>query len=450
MSQDEERGATESNGAKPAPDSDGDAPEQAPTSASGEQSGGGGDRGAPAGRPSRGPAWFAVLLALAALALAARPFWPPSVPGAPQRDGAAATAQVDALENLDALENRLASLRERLDRAEQSLRESLESVEQDLSEDLSMLEDRLEQRAAGAERRAEDAGRRAQGADQRFGAMQDSIDSLRARLDRLESRRNEAEGRVTGRLDELEQRLAERLERFDARLSRVGDERELAREAHAARLRLSEIDQLVSIGRHRLGLGDIEAARRAWQWALDQIESLDGSRYTALREAARADFERLRDYQPPARHEQVEALLSLAEGATAWPTQVMRTSAGDDGSPDQPQAGWRGRVGDVVSRLVRVESLDPKQPAIVDVARVRAELRARLVTAALALARGDDELVRMLLDDAVSDIEGAFATDDEDVAAALRTLRGMDTTPQRPPTLTATREQLNALLGNDE
>lgn len=384
----------------------------------------------PQRRGARGPAWLALLLALAALVLAARPFWPPSVPGAPQPDAS------EAAPDGRALAARLDELRQALDK----LREDMEAGDDSLRSAVSAVRQRIDERAAAAEQRA--------------AAIDKSIGSLRARLDRVESERNTIQGRMTGRLDELEQRTAERLERFEVRLSRIGDQREQAQEARALRLRLLEIDRLATIARHRLGLGDVEAARRAWQWALDEIQRLEGTRYAALRDAARADFQRLRDYRPPARHDQVERLLTLAEGVTGWPSAVAVAAADADGGDANggdagAAGGWRERVGDVFSRLVRVESVDPDRPGIADVARLRTEVRAQLVTAALALARWDQQLVELLVDESVRDIERAFDTGSANVAAALEALRGIETATAEPPALSATRERLDELLEDD-
>jgi uncharacterized protein HemX len=371
---------------------------------------------------------LALLLALAALVLAARPFWPPSVPGAPQPDASEATPDGRALAA------RLDEVRQAVD----GLREDMEAGDDSLRSAVSGVRERIDERAAAAEQRA--------------AAMDESIGSLRSRLDRLESERNTIQGRITGRLDELEQRTAERLERFEVRLSRIGDQREQAQEARAIRLRLLEIDRLVTIARHRVGLGDVAAARRAWQWALDELQRLEGTRYAALRDAAQTDFQRLRDYRPPDRHDQVERLLALADGVAGWPSAVAAADAdggdangGDAGAAD----GWRGRVGDVFSRLVRVESVDPDRPGIADVARLRTEVRAQLVTAALALARRDQELVELLVDESLRDIERAFDTGNADVAAALESLRGIDPATAEPPALSATRERLDELLEDD-
>jgi uncharacterized protein HemX len=279
---------------------------------------------------------------------------------------------------------------------------------------------------------------------------------VRQRLDRLESRLNEAEGRLTARVDDVEQRLAERLARFDSRLSRAGDERDRRQQARASRLQLIEVDRLVATARRRLDLGDIDAARRAWQWALDEIDSLQGSRYDALRDAARADFQRLRDYRPPSRQQQAQRLLQIADSVNGWPSNAVGAPpASEAGGETADEAGdetggWRSRIGGVFSRLVRVESVDPDRPGLAEVARLRTTVRARLETAALALARGDTELVRVLLDESMERIEHAFDGDAAEVAAALEALRAIEAERPEPPSLGATRQRLDALLETDE
>jgi uncharacterized protein HemX len=381
-------------------------------------------------RPASRTGWLALAVALAALGLATRPFWPPAWPGAPA-DRAPADSRLQALaKEVSTLDTAVADL----ETAVASARDAFAQRAQSLGERIDSLAGRTEERSRST------------------GAFDDRLQSLSRRLDRLETEQNSALGSLDGRLDEFERRLSERLQRFEVRLDELAQGSERGDRARETRMRLLTIDRLVSAALYRLRLGDIESARQLWQWVVDETEALDDARFGSLREAVNSDMQRLRDHQREGVREHVQRLLEMAEAVEGWPT-LIADGAGAQASPDDVDTdageaeGWQGRVADVFGRLVQVESIDPERPGLAEIARARSTVRARLETAALALARGDRSVASALTEAAADDLERAFDTDDGSVASALAWLRGLAlSAPADPPDLSATREQLQGLL----
>ena len=394
-----------------------------------------GEAGGADERPGRRPAsrtgWLALAVALAALILATRPLWPPAWPGAPADRAPAGSRLQELATEVSTLDTAVADL----ETAVGSARDAFSQRAQSLGERIDSLAGRTEERSRST------------------GAFEDRLQSLSRRLDRLETEQNSALGSLDGRLDEFERRLSERLQRFEVRLDELADGSERGDRARETRMRLLTIDRLVSAALYRLRLGDIESARQLWEWVVDETAALDDARFGALREAVNSDMQRLRDHRQAGVREPVRRLLEMADAVEGWPT-VIADGAGAQASPDDADAdsadsadGWQGRVADVFGRLVQVESIDPGRPGLAEIARARSAVRARLETAALALARGDRAVAAALTEAAADDLERAFDTDDGAVASALAWLRGLAlTAPADPPDLSATREQLQALL----
>jgi len=391
-----------------------------------------GEAGGADERPGRRPAsrtgWLALAVALAALILATRPLWPPAWPGAPADRAPADSRLQELATEVSTLDTAVADL----ETAVASARDAFSQRAQSLGERIDSLAGRTEERSRST------------------GAFDDRLQSLSRRLDRLETEQNSALGSLDGRLDEFERRLSERLQRFEVRLDELAEGSERGDRARETRMRLLTIDRLVSAALYRLRLGDIESARQLWEWVVDETAALDDARFGALREAVNSDMQRLRDHRQAGVREPVQRLLEMADAVEGWPT-VIADGAGAQASPDDADAdagdGWQGRVADVFGRLVQVESIDPGRPGLAEIARARSAVRARLETAALALARGDRVVAAALTEAAADDLQRAFDTDDGAVASALAWLRGLAlTAPPDPPDLSATREQLQGLL----
>jgi len=350
----------------------------------------------PARRGGRGVAWFALLLALAALALATMPFWAPSEePEAPANDP-----------RLDEFRAEIDALRQRLGEAEQS-----DPAVDELRQSLNARMDSLE---AGTE------------------SLRDSADQPDPALRRLESRIEQIAGDTNATVEALRARIAEAEGEIESRLAGFeqgldgleGDVRQTAARL-SERLRLLRIEALLATGADRMLLfGDHAGAERAWDAALSQAESLDGSRYQQLRERIAEDLTQLRSVgrqaDPSAR---ASSLLTAAGTVSNWPLKADAAAQADQSetAPEggAEEAGWRQRLGGLMDRLVVVERTDDVflDPSERERARERAE--ALMEALALTLLQGEYGRAEMLAGELDRHIRAVFVADDPAVAEVL-------------------------------
>lgn len=421
------------------------------------------------GRGGAFAAFLALLLAAAALALAARPWWPETL-----RSGDETAAEVES-ERIEALAERVEGLARRIgeqERRDDELAGSMESVTgrvADVDEavgsieerigELSGIQARVEALSAGDARVEELAGRldglrsdfddladAAESDKRSLEALREQIEQLSVRFERVQGERNSTLAGLRTRLDDLEQTVSERLERFDLRISRLGGELESADRDLVTRLRLIEIQSLLSAGRNRLAaFGDVEAARQAWTRAARQLRGFEASRFDDLRAAVEAERERLQRYEPPSSAVHVQRLYDISEAVGTW-TGVRRATGSPEASGEN---GWSNRLGSVMSRLVKVESVAEDAPGAAAVERLRAEIRNGLQAAALALARRDFELAEHLIAESVERMERAFDESRPEVRTELDWLRGLDLdgVGDDAPELDESMQALDALLG---
>ncbi|MGK7295184.1 MAG: uroporphyrinogen-III C-methyltransferase [Candidatus Wenzhouxiangella sp. M2_3B_020] len=422
-------------------------------------------------RKGRGGAFAAVLallLAVAALALAARPWWPED--WRPGEDAAAAGGN----ERIESLGERVDRLARRIDDQEQrddglagsiestadrvgEIDEAVGSIEERI-EELSSIRTRIDDLGAVDERVEELAGRledlrsdfgdlaEAEASEERsMESLREQVDQLSVRFERVQGERNSTIAGLRTRLDDLERTVSERLERFDIRISRLGGELESADRDLVTRLRLIEIQSLLSAGRNRLeAFGDVDAARQAWARAARQLRGFESSRFGDLRSAVEAERERLQSYDPPSSAAHVQRLYDISEAVGTW--AGIRRSTGSPESPEEE--GWSNRLGSVMSRLVKVESVADEAPGAATLERLRTEIRAGLQTAALALARRDYVLAERLIAEAAERMERAFDESRPEVLTELDWLRGLDldAAADDAPELDESMQALDALL----
>lgn len=376
-------------------------------------------------RPGRAIAWLALLLALAALVLAARPYWP-------ERFRPAAVDTSPLQERIVNLEQTLAEVRRQARSARQDLAGRIDGLEQRLAS-LAERIDTLQPDTSGIENR---------------------FDALDRKIGELEGERNSALAALRARVADVESRVGGQLEQFRGRLDEMGANLDQADRELAARLRLIEADSLLAIAGDRLMLNDIDSARRAWSRALDRLARLQGARFGPLRETARTEFERLQDYRPASAVDDIRRLQQLADAVPDWPARgadaaasgIAAQQAGETG-----EAGWRQRLGNVFDDLVRVERVDPDTLNPLEIERARTRVQALLHSASLALARSDAALATGLAGEAVAEIERSFAADAAAVRDALNWLRGFEPeTPDDPPELDRTRTEIARLLGDGQ
>ncbi|MDT8449622.1 MAG: uroporphyrinogen-III C-methyltransferase [Wenzhouxiangellaceae bacterium] len=376
------------------------------------------------GRPGRAIAWLALLLALAALVLAAHPYWPERFR--------------PAVDDFSLLQERIVSLEQTLAEARREAR----SARQDLAARIDGLEQRLASTAGRIDTRQPDTS-----------GIENRLDAVDRKIGELEGERNSALAALRARVSDVESRVGGQLEQFRGRLDEMGTNLDQADRELAARLRLIEADSLLAIAGDRLMLNDIDAARRAWSRALDRLGRLQGARFEPLRETAHAEFERLQGYRPASVVDDVRRLQRLAGAVSDWPARGSDAASPGSGTQQAGatgEAGWRQRLGNVFDDLVRVERVDPEALDPLEIELARTRVQALLHSASLALARSDTALAASLVDEAVAGIERAFATDAAAVRDALGWLRGFEPeTPAEPPELDRTRAEIARLLGGD-
>jgi len=294
----------------------------------------------------------------------------------------------------------------------------------------------LDSLRAALEQRGEEAAR----FDRRLSGLADRLAAARGE-------REDALGGLGARLSALERSVGERLEGFEIRLEQLGGELDEAGDERRIRLRLIEIDSLLAFAQNRLAFGaNVDAARRAWQRAIEMIETLPAARFGGLGDTARAELARIEGYQPTERAPAVVRLFEIAARTDDWSFEGRATGA------DRPAAvgdagSWRGQLASALGRLVRVEPIDQGGPSRAERERAGAEAAVALRTAGLALARSDLELAAKLVDEAEALIESVFDPADPGVSEALAWLGAFDPAEAPPPVLDETRARVAALLG---
>jgi len=367
-------------------------------------------------------AWFALLLAVASIALASHPFWPASMRLGPKEDTRAEPRPSVAQADFQALAGRVESIENETDAAVDDLRASMAELAEALER-------------SGDEPAAE------------VSELAGSVEQLSTRLEQLEGKSNTSLAGLRGRLEELETRVGGQLERFERQLSDVGGDLAGADRDVAARLLLIEADSLFAIAQDQLAvLANTDAARQAWERGMERLSALEGPEYTDVKEQARVEFRRLQAFDLPDVGARVERFHILAAEALQWP--VRTASPRTEEPPGASDAGWAARLRSAFGDLVKVESADRAFLAPSDVDLVREQLRTTLQTAALALAGSRRGLAEKLVDQAVWQTERVFDTENATVAEALTWLENTEITDSmpQPPSLTATRAEISRVL----
>ena len=379
----------------------------------------------------KGWAVLALLVAIAALALATRPFWSGSGDAAPvfSADDARQLDErvADRLEQR--LGDRIDALQARLDELE-GLQESLQtSVREQASGD------RPERVAAMGARLDELAGR-----IESIGEGAAQVEALTRRVGRLEGTQSSAEASLEARMAALEQRIEQRVEGLQQRLGTLGDDLEQAGRESARRMALVHARALLLQGRDRLELnGDVDAARAAWSRAAERLSEFGTGESAQAVEALDRLVDAAGSLEAVDTAGRVERLDALAAAVDDWPadrpadTAENTTDSGDAaGAGNQDEAGWRDRVGSALGRLVRVENLDAAAPNPAEVDRARERIQAALAAAAVAAARSDHATVAVLVERAARDMR-AYLDDEADVVRrALQQLDELSRIPAEP------------------
>ncbi|GAB4171037.1 MAG: hypothetical protein Kow0020_05530 [Wenzhouxiangellaceae bacterium] len=269
------------------------------------------------------------------------------------------------------------------------------------------------------------------------GRLEDAVQRIesesrrhRGELKGLETRLAQVDSRVNDRLAELagtaaavtglENRLSG-IERTLAALqsqSRVAPE--LARLPDLLRMQL-----LLGAARDRLRMaGDVAGARVAWAQALDQVRTWPDERYRELASRLEAELDALRAMKTAESADTISALLAAADAIQSLPLAGERNPS--SASPAEvEEGGWRGRIRNVLDRLVRVERAVPGQLNPAEIDSLRARITAMLEATAVALARGDGASASVLAEATAGHIRRAFDTDAVEVQGVLQQLESV-------------------------
>jgi len=379
-------------------------------------------------RGSGAIAWLALLLAVTAAGLAARPYWSQWIPIGSQKttDKALLTAA-----EFQTLTDRVENIGAKVERNSQAIDESLQGLE-DLEADL---------KAGLRERPTQDFSGRA--------------DRLATRLERLEGEYNTRFGGVRSRVEDLEERVGRRLEQFRLRLADAGAGAERTDQDLATRLRLVEVDSLFALAQDQLALSDnADAARKAWRRGLERLTALEGSRFDDLKRIARREFDKLEAFRPPDTAADIDRLYTIVDEVGDWPARAGKSSESEQAqaqASETSSAGWRDRLGGVLAGLVTIESVDGEyvSPAEVDLERER--VQTNLQAAALALVRARQDTAQRLIQRVLARAELHFDTNDEAVEESLQRLSDLvarDDRERRAPLLEESRAEIARLLGS--
>lgn len=368
-------------------------------------------------RPGGGLAWLALLLAVAALALAAWLAWPALLEDAETAEGQALAALESQLLEQAELVTRL---RSDLAEHDQASRSRTEEVEQ-----------RLDARI-----------------EARFGRVAD----LERAVGRIEARSED----LPARLDALEQELAGRTqdsrelrERLDAAIRQLDERGDLERQVDRDLRR--QIVMLEAAGLLRSGqdlaelAGDHSAALRAFRRARTRLSVLEDARLEQVQRSLAREIEDLAAARAPDLHSALAVLERLGRDSQSWPLQLEPAPIA---SPEETPEDWRQRVGTTLRSLVRIQARDELGRTQEAFEAAREQLRLRLLSAELALARRESETLVLQIDAAIALLDEWFRADAEAVRSARAELERMRELPLTTelPALGSALEQLEARL----
>lgn len=360
---------------------------------------------------------LALLLAIAALALAARPWWP----------GAQSSRQAGLDARFDALDQQQVALGERTDRATAMARDALE---------------RAAAQAGSAEQLAADLAT----AEQR-------LDTLRTRLERQAGDQNADLEALRARIEAVESSVSRRLEQFALEQARFSGNLADAGRDLADRLLLIELQRLFATAADLAEtLHDAPAARAVWQRAMDRLQALDDARFAELRRHAGEAMRQLEQAGSP-QSDGIQRLVAMADRVARWPVRGAADPGSSSPASDSAQSSrWQG-LRNLFDDLVRVEPLAADRLSPAQLALEQAAIAAALNTVALAQARGDGATARSLAGTVAADVERVFEAEDPDVAAALDWLREFsqsEASGLRAPAIAETRAEIQRLIRLEE
>ena len=227
---------------------------------------------------------------------------------------------------------------------------------------------------------------------------------------------------VRGELREAVEQLSDR-DQLERRA-----ERDLQRQ-----MAMTEAAALLRLGQDRLALAaDLPGAVAAFRRAEARLAGVDDPRLDRVRRALAEELEALESARPPDLARALARLDRLARDSADWPLQLPGMAPADD---EEPAEGWRARIGQTMSGLVRVQQRDAVGRTEAQFAAAREQVQLRLVAAQLALGRRDAAVWAVHLQAAVGLIDDWFDASADVVETArqeIETLIELDLSPDEP------------------
>jgi len=356
----------------------------------------------------RGPALFALLLSILALAGVGWLIYQGVAEADSSSDRSAAT--------VSALQSELDIVRERLtssDAVQERLQDELTDSAQRNSERLAAIEGlqtELQQRLADSDAEqvnGEQLQARLSSQAEDVQSLEDAIANLGNDLaDVTASQRS-----LESRLDDAVQSMGER----------QGIQRDVDRDL-SLKLDLLEIASLLAIGQARIELvGDKESGLATYRQANRQLAAISDRRLNQAAERMAEEIALIESWAKPD-WTRFAALLAQWEGQVgAWPlrpeTGVSNAEVAEQDSGES--SGWMSTMRQSLGQLVTVERLDELGMDAEMVAAVREQLALHLAAASLAIQRRDLDVLSVRLDHVVALIDGFFEVESE----PLRSIR---------------------------
>ena len=274
--------------------------------------------------------------------------------------------------------------------------------------------------------------------DQQLSQITRSIESQRTQIGNQLKQIDRSQGEVRNRLGAYDQALAS--------MQGISSE---SRETWI----LSEVEYLLEIAGRRVALlGDVDTALVAMTQADQRLATLDDQRLTSVRAGLSREIQALRATSRPDITGISLKLGSLAAASADFSLRGDHPDAPEPQSDEQPAGVDRAMslVGDALGSLVRIQRTDesitpllaPKEQYF-----LYQNLELMLLTARIALLKGDEISYRESLRSARSWLETYFDTAASDVRAAISDLVELESSDIKPnvPQIGAALQQLRAV-----
>ncbi len=232
----------------------------------------------------------------------------------------------------------------------------------------------------------------------------------------------EQQARALGELEAAQRALDDELrEELQTLWQRDGVQREADQELERSLL-LMEAASLLRLGQERLELAlDLGAARQAWRRAAALVQRADDPRLGEVRRLLARELDSLEAVVEPDWAVLSARLARSADAVERWPVRVAEAQPADSAPGPDAESGWRRTMAAAFSRLV---SIRPRDQLLLDedtVAVLREQIRLRYTAAELALMRRDGSA----LDRQLSAINALIDTHFDSTSAEVRSAQAV-------------------------